>query len=39
MFYVDFLGSPEDPRWRYAMNQLEEMTERLAVLGCYPQAT
>ncbi len=39
MFYVDFLGSPEDPRWRYAMNQLEEMTEQLAVLGCYPQAT
>lgn len=38
MFYVDFLGSPEDPRWRYAMNQLEEMTEQLSVLGCYPQA-
>jgi prephenate dehydratase len=39
MFYVDFLGAPEDPRWRCAMNQLEEMTEQLAVLGCYPQAT
>lgn len=38
MFYVDFLGSPEDPRWRGAMNQLEEMTEHLSVLGCYPQA-
>lgn len=38
MFYVDFLGSPDDPRWRYAMNQLEEMTEQLSVLGCYPQA-
>ncbi len=38
MFYVDFLGSPEEPRWRYAMNQLEEMTEHLSVLGCYPQA-
>ena len=38
MFYVDFLGAPDDPRWRHAMTQLEEMTEQLHVLGCYPQA-
>ncbi len=38
MFYVDFLGSSEDPRWRHAMAQLEEMTEQLHLLGCYPQA-
>ncbi len=38
MFYVDFLGAPDDPRWRHAMAQLEEMTEQLFVLGCYPQA-
>lgn len=39
MFYVDFLGSPEDTAWQGAMSQLHEMTEHLSVLGCYPQAT
>ena len=38
LFYVDFIGSPEEERGRNAMAHLSEMTELLAVLGCYPQA-
>ncbi len=38
LFYLDFLGSPEDPNCRNAMSHLGEMTDLLAVLGCYPQA-
>ena len=38
LFYVDFIGSPEEKRYRNAMSHLSEMTEFLAVLGCYPQA-
>ena len=38
LFYVDFIGSPEEERCRNAMSHLSEMTELLAVLGCYPQA-
>lgn len=38
LFYMDFLGAPDDPRWKHAMGQLEEMTEELHLLGCYPQA-
>ena len=39
LFYLDFLGSPEEPNCRNAMSHLGEMTDLLAVLGCYPQAT
>ncbi len=38
LFYLDFLGSPEEPNCRNAMSHLGEMVEILAVLGCYPQA-
>ena len=38
LFYLDFLGSPEEPNCRNAMSHLGEMTDLLAVLGCYPQA-
>ena len=38
LFYLDFLGSPKQPNCRHAMNHLAEMTDLLAVLGCYPQA-
>ena len=38
LFYVDFVGSPEEERCRNAMSHLSEMTELLVVLGCYPQA-
>lgn len=38
LFYVDFIGSPQEIRCRNAMSHLAEMTELLAVLGCYPQA-
>ena len=38
LFYLDFLGSPDEPHCRNAMNHLAEMTELLAVLGCYHEA-
>ena len=38
LFYLDFLGSPDETRARNAMSHLGEMTELLAVLGCYPAA-
>ena len=38
LFYLDFLGSPGEPNCRNAMSHLREMTDLLAVLGCYPQA-
>ena len=38
LFYLDFLGSPDETRCRNAMNHLAEMTELLAVLGCYREA-
>ena len=37
LFYVDFVGSPDEECCRNAMSHLSEMTELLAVLGCYPQ--
>ncbi len=39
LFYLDFLGSPDEPNCRNAMSHLREMTDFMAVLGCYPQAT
>ena len=38
LFYLDFLGSPEEANCRNAMSHLREMAEMMAVLGCYPQA-
>jgi prephenate dehydratase len=38
LFYLDFIGSPEQPSCRNALSHLNEMTELFAVLGCYPQA-
>lgn len=38
LFYLDFLGAPEETRVRNAMSHLGEMTELLAVLGSYPEA-
>jgi prephenate dehydratase len=38
LFYLDFVGSPDEPNCRNAMSHLEEMSEFLAVLGCYPSA-
>lgn len=38
LFYLDFLGSTDEERCRNAMNHLAEMTELLAVLGCYHEA-
>ena len=38
LFYLDFHGSPGEERVQNAMRHLGEMTEVLAVLGCYPQA-
>jgi prephenate dehydratase len=38
LFYLDFLGSPEEANCRNAMSHLREMVEMMAVLGCYPQA-
>lgn len=38
LFYVDFEGSPDEPRYRNAMAHLEETTETLSLLGCYRRA-
>ncbi len=38
LFYLDFLGSPDQPNCLNAMNHLAEMTGLLAVLGCYREA-
>ena len=38
LFYVDFEGSPDEPRYHNAMAHLEETTETLSVLGCYRRA-
>ena len=38
LFYLDFQGSPGELRVQNAMRHLGEMTEVLAILGCYPQA-
>lgn len=38
LFYLDFLGSVQDPRCRHALNHLRELADLLQVLGCYHQA-
>ena len=37
LFYVDFIGSEEDPRVRNALGHLRELADMLRVLGCYPR--
>jgi len=37
LFYMDFLGRPEDPGCRNALRHLGEITDSLRVLGSYPQ--
>ncbi len=38
LFYLDFLGSVEEPRCRRALEHLQELTDLLQVLGCYQEA-
>jgi prephenate dehydratase len=35
LFYLDFLGSVEEPRCKHALDHLRELTDLLRVLGCY----
>jgi prephenate dehydratase len=35
LFYLDFLGSVDEPRCRHALDHLRELTDLLRVLGCY----
>jgi prephenate dehydratase len=35
LFYLDFLGSVEEPRSKHALDHLRELTDLLRVLGCY----
>ena len=38
LFYIDFLGNIREARVRNALNHLEEITESMEILGCYPSA-
>lgn len=38
LFYLDFLGHPEETAARHALGHLAEITDTLRVLGCYPAA-
>ncbi len=38
LFYLDFIGHPEDPAARNALGHLAELADMLRVLGCYPAA-
>ncbi|HWP83609.1 MAG TPA: prephenate dehydratase [Terriglobia bacterium] len=37
LFYLDFLGNPAAPVAHNALKNLDELTEFVRVLGCYPQ--
>lgn len=37
-FYLDLLASLKDPETRAALAELEQFTDSVKVLGCYPQA-
>ena len=39
LFYLDFLGNPQEENSKNALNHLKELTEFLEVLGCYPRDT
>ena len=36
-FYIDFIGSQDEPRCRNALNNLQEMADFVRVLGSYPR--
>jgi prephenate dehydratase len=38
LFYVDFIGDLEDPNIKNALGHLQETSDSLTVLGCYPKA-
>src|SRR5712692_4518113 len=38
LFYLDFLGSIDEPRCHRALEHLQELTDLLQVLGCYQEA-
>ncbi len=38
LFYLDFLGSVDEPRCRHALAHLGELADLLQVLGCYPSS-
>jgi len=37
LFYVDFMGSVNEERVKNALNHLQEITEMLEMMGCYPR--
>ena len=37
LFYLDFLGNIEEGKTRHALDHLQEITEFLEILGCYPR--
>ena len=37
LFYLDFLGNTKEDNTRKALDHLQELTEFLEVLGCYPR--
>ena len=37
LFYVDFLGNVKETRVQRALGHLEELTDLMEVLGCYPR--
>ena len=39
LFYLDFLGNTNQESTKRALDHLEELTEFLVVLGCYPRDT
>ncbi len=39
LFYIDFLGNIKETRVKRALSHLEEITEFLELLGCYPAAS
>lgn len=38
-FYIDFIGNARSERCRNALRHLEEVTDFVKILGCYPQAS
>ena len=38
LFYLDFLGSPQDPTMRHALSHLGELADYLRILGTYKAA-
>lgn len=37
LFYLDFLGNIEEDKTQHALDHLQEITEFLEILGCYPR--